>query len=692
MIFISIITLIAAKALPLFKKISSIHISRIASIIFIYTGASSFNCFYIQSIGSGIGIYSGLFHITPISQLMEIFLFFIGGCILIGWPQVVQSDTSTNSGCVFKFNGPLYNYNYNYKSKTKSPVIKSLDKNKNIDTEFPPLNSSLESYSTDYSIIVLFSILGSSLLISSFDLISVYLSIELQSFGLYILATLYRNSESATSAGLKYFLLGGFSSCLILLGIGLIYSYTGLTNFESLYFLNSISGIDQPTVLQGLSLGLIIIFVGFLFKIAAAPLHNWSPDVYDGTPTIVTTWLTIIPKIAIFIFLLELYTQIGVIGGIKSKILSSSGYITTIESLSSLISFWEGASINLEGLVVGLPVLKSLLLISSILSLIIGSLLGLAQIRIKRLLAYSTISHIGFLLLSLAINTEQSIDSFLFYLIQYTITNLNIFLIILAVTYSFYNTTYKQHKFKEMQKMTELGSNIIPKESEYNYDYYRESNSYRTTNNNTLISHTKLGQQIEIRYIYELKGLFFTNPLLSLSLCISLFSMAGLPPLIGFFSKQFVLYSALQNGYYFISLIAIIVSVISASYYLKIIKVLHTDNDYFEDKLLKGAVEENKAPNQNNVLLNEDKEFKEVKEFKEEAKEGVESRVGVSLSQSSDPILLDLDLDLEQSKTTLTNTHSFVISSLTLIILLFFIKPSIILNSTQLLSLSLFYI
>lgn len=110
-------------------------------------------------------------------------------------------------------------------------------------------------------------------------------------------------------------------------------------------------------------------------------------DVYDGTPTIVTTWLTIIPKIAIFTFLLELYTQIGVIGGIKSKILSSNGYITTIESLSSLISFWEGASINLEGLVVGLPVLKSLLLISSILSLIIGSLLGLAQIRIKRLLA-----------------------------------------------------------------------------------------------------------------------------------------------------------------------------------------------------------------------------------------------------------------------------------------------------------------
>jgi NADH-ubiquinone oxidoreductase chain 2 len=204
MIFISIITLIAAKALPLFNKISSIHISRIASIIFIYTGASSFNCFYIQSIGCGIGIYSGLFHITPITQLMEIFLFFIGGCILIGWPLY-------NYGC-YKFCN-----NNNSKSKTNSPEIKSKDTITitGIDKESSPLISSLESYSTDYSIIVLFSILGSSLLISSFDLISVYLSIELQSFGLYILATLYRNSESATSAGLKYFLLGGFSSCLI---------------------------------------------------------------------------------------------------------------------------------------------------------------------------------------------------------------------------------------------------------------------------------------------------------------------------------------------------------------------------------------------------------------------------------------------------------------------------------------------
>jgi NADH-ubiquinone oxidoreductase chain 2 len=173
-----------------------------------------------------------------------------------------------------------------------------------------------EKYSTDYSLVVLFSILGSSLLISSYDLISVYLSIELQSFGLYVLSTLYRDSESSTKAGLKYFLLGGLSSCIILLGTGIIYSYTGTTNLESLYTINSViidcsAGANQQYIIQGISLGLSLIFIGFLFKIAAAPLHNWSPDVYDGTPTIVTTWLTIIPKIAILFILLELQIKLG---------------------------------------------------------------------------------------------------------------------------------------------------------------------------------------------------------------------------------------------------------------------------------------------------------------------------------------------------------------------------------------------
>jgi hypothetical protein len=331
MIFISILTLIVAKALPLLnKQISSIHFTRIASIIFIYTGAITLNCLYIQSIGSGIGIYSGLFHITQISQLIEIFLFIIGGLILIGWPQVSPNPINKNSDLISPVlpdffvslpqnlkEGAFWPTTFAFDS-AKAKVGGGAKKNKQreqnslesyrlvsstsallcqpLPLESLPKGSEtrgwgsgarVESYSTDYSIIVLFSILGSSLLISSFDLISLYLSIELQSFGLYVLSTLYRDSESSTSAGLKYFLLGGLSSCLILLGSGLIYSYTGVTNFESLYLLNSISDIDQQYVIQGFSLGLIIIFVGFLFKIAAAPLHNWSPERGLGKPSIV---------------------------------------------------------------------------------------------------------------------------------------------------------------------------------------------------------------------------------------------------------------------------------------------------------------------------------------------------------------------------------------------------------------------
>jgi NADH-ubiquinone oxidoreductase chain 2 len=496
MIFISILTLIVAKALPsLNNNLSSIYFTRISAIIFIYAGVLSFNSFYIQSIGSGIDIYSGLFHITQISQWIEIFLLIIGFFILIAWPLIEK-----------------------HKNKLQKYI----------------------NYSTDYSLIVLFSTLGSSLLISSSDLVSMYLSIELQSFGLYVLATLYRDSESSTSAGLKYFLLGGLSSCLILLGAGIIYAYTGLTKFESIYSLISVSEINY--IIQGLGLGLILIIVGFLFKISAAPLHNWSPDVYDDTPTIVTIWLTIMPKISILILLLEIHTQIIALNNI------------------SLIN-----SIN---------IITMLFLISSFLSLIIGTVVGLAQTKIKRLLAYSTISHIGFILLALALNTEQSIDSLLFYIIQYSITNLNVFLIIIAL-------------------------------------------SYLNSNNNKIK---------DISYISELKGQFFFNPLLSLSLSICLFSMAGIPPLIGFYSKQFVLYSALQNGYYFMTIVAILVSVVSASYYLKIIKVLHT-------------LDSTKEPTFEKIL---------------------------------------------------TNFHSFLISSLTLSILLFMLKPSLILNSTQLLSLTLF--
>ena len=236
MIFLSILILIVAIALPtISQNIRSILYVRISSIIFIYAGALAFNAFYIQSIGSGIGIYSGLFQVTTISQLLDVLILLIGSLILISWPSLNIS---------------------------KVKITENM------------------SYAGEYSLIVLFSTFGASLLVSSADLISMYLSIELQSFGVYILTTLYRDSESATSAGLKYFLLGSLSSCIILLGSGLVYTYTGLTNLESIYNLISVS--ENTAILQGLSLGIVLIIVGYLFKVSAAPLHNWAPALCSG--------------------------------------------------------------------------------------------------------------------------------------------------------------------------------------------------------------------------------------------------------------------------------------------------------------------------------------------------------------------------------------------------------------------------
>ena len=598
MIFTSILILIVAKALPsINRNLSSIYFTRISSIIFLYAGVLSLNTLYIQSIGSGIGIYSGLFQITQVSVLIESFLLIIGSLILISWPNINQYINIKSKAAAAAATNEV----------TAVAAVNSLQLLVSQQSTLSANVNNIAKYSKpsqDYSLIVLFSSLGSCLLISSFDLISLYISIELQSFGLYVLSTLYRDSESSTKAGLKYFLLGGLSSCIILLGCGIIYAYTGLTNFESLYsiistsnscFYSSNSFITDANYsvswpIQGLSLGLILIFIGFLFKIAAAPLHNWSPDVYDEVPTIVTIWLTIIPKISILVLLLELQSYYGF-----TLMTSEANLFNSFQGITELANLQQLASLEFNifnGSI--LSVSRNLLLISSLLSLIIGTVVGLAQSRIKRLLAYSTISHIGFILLALAINSESSIDSLIFYIIQYTITNLNIFLIIMALS------------------------------------YITSGNSEAITTSSNFITATEIK---DIRYISELKGKFLSNPILSLSLAICLFSMAGIPPLIGFFSKQFVLYSAIQNGYYFIAIIAILVSVISASYYLKIVKVIYTSS----------------------------------------------SSNGSSSEASAN-----------QALNYLSNVHSYLISILTLSILLFILKPSLILNSTQLLSLSLF--
>ena len=572
MITISILILIVAIAIPSFNsQLSPILLTRVASIVLFYSGALAFNAFYIQSIGSGIGIYSGLFHVTTISQQLDIFLLIIAGLILIPRPGLIEYiKVITNS------------------SSTKTTVKGSSGSNlENISDSSSIVHTEVLSGIGDkYSLIILFSTLGSSLLLSSSDLLSMYLSLELQSFGVYILATLFRESRLATSAGLKYFLLGGLSSCFILLGSGLVYFYTGLTNLESIYSLISVSNSESVTL--GLTLGLILIFVGFLFKISAAPLHSWAPDVYDDSPTIVATWLTIMPKIAILILLVDLY-------------LGSTSWSNNHDSVLNIAQNYE--------------VLKNLLLISSLFSLIIGTVVGLAQSKIKRLLAYSTISHVGFLLLALAINSEQSLESFVFYIVQYTITNLNIFLIILAIGYlNFFN------KFNSNKKGFRYG----------------------------IYSDTKNIENLDIRFISELKGQFKANPFLSISMAICLFSMAGIPPLLGFFSKQMVLYSAIQNGYYFMAIVGIIVSVISASYYLKIVRTLFTID---ENTNLENAP---KYPLTSNIPFADIHENYYVSYY-------------------------------------VTNLHSYIFSTLTLVILLFMLKPSLLLNSTQLLSLSLFY-
>jgi len=522
MIIITIITLIVAIALPT-TKISPLQFARLSAISFLFSAFLSFNAFDIESLGSGIGIFSGLYQVSPVTQSIETFIYLIASFILVPW-FIMPVARNGNSRLL------------QYPNQNTGPIL------------------------SEYSLILLFSVLGATLLISSADLISMYLSIELQSFAVYILAAIHRDSESATAAGLKYFLLGGLSSCFILLGAALIYSYTGLTNLESIF--NLVLSTDSTSYSIIPVLGLLFIVLGFLFKVAAAPLHNWAPDVYDEVPTIVTTWLTIMPKISIIIFLLEL---------VNSSLLGS--VFTSAEIISS--SIWS------------LP-LKNILLVSSLLSLIIGSVVGLAQYKIKRLLAYSTISHVGFLLLALGINTEQSTESLIFYLLQYSVTNLNTFLILLAFGYTL--------KSIGLSSSTTISANTL-----------------------------------DIRYISELKAQFINNPLLSLSLAFCLFSMAGIPPLLGFFAKQQVLYAATYSGYYFMSIVAILVSVISASYYLQIIKVMHFTT---------------------NPTINSG--------------------------------------DTQDANINISASHSMLISVLTLSIVLFMLNPNILLNSTHLLALTIF--
>ncbi len=466
---------------------SSILYSRLGIIIKFHIIIFALTSLYITYLEKGIGLYGGLFNVTCITHSFQIFILLISGIILTltGFYPRKKFETNDTS-----FTEILLK-----KKKEYTKIINKMSQQFTI---------------IEYALIIIFVVTGATLLICSGDLGSMYLCIELQSFSLYIISAIHRNSESSTGSALSYFLLGGLSSCFILLGIALIYANTGLTSTDGIYCLINnenylyISSMYSNTYIL---YSFLLISVGFLFKIAAAPFHWWSPDVYDGVPTIVTTFIAILGNISILILFMELVQY--------STVLSNS----TVETYSWITS----------------------LSLSCFFSLIIGTVLGLTQTRIKKLLAYSSISHVGFILLALIVHNTESNQAFLFYIMQYVLTNLNAFLIIIAVGFSLYLF----------------------------FSNASEINNLSEKNNSP------------IQLISQLKGYFSINPFLALCLAICMFSFLGLPPLSGFFAKQMVLTAALDNGKFFLVLVAILTSVISAAYYLTIIKTLYFDDSQY---------------------------------------------------------------------------------------------------------------
>ena len=566
MIIFSILFLLLSNAVTL-RRDKSILFSRVAIIVLLYSSLVAMASLYFTYLDRGIGLYGGLFHATSTTQVFHIIIFFISALILqlTGfYPRKVWVADYSSISKLF-----LYNFVY-YRTK----IIDKMGEQFKI---------------IEYPLILLFIITGAVFLVSTSDLVSIFLSIELQSYGLYLLSTLYRNSELATSGGLTYFLLGGLSSCFILLGTSLLYANSGTTNLDGVYVITSlsdISGAPEDNINNILywyksyyiNFSLLILSVGFLFKVSAAPFHFWSPDVYDAIPTIVTTFVAIVAKISIFIFFLELVHY-------------------TSNSLFAFQFSWTSS-----------------LLVSSLFSLIIGTVVGLSQFRIKRLFAYSTISHVGFILLALSINSIESIQAFIFYLMQYSISNLNAFIILISIGYSLYYFVNRSEEYKQL-----LDKKNSP-----------------------------------IQLISQLKGYFYINPFLALSLTITIFSFVGIPPLIGFFAKQMVLSAALDSGYVFLTLVAILTSVISAVYYLNIIKEV-----FFYEPI-----------------------YKVNSAFKDIDFHG-------NIIRSKDNVLFK-KLTFKLNNITLSSYLTITISLLTLIILLFIFAPNEWLSLANLLALIVF--
>nr|YP_009488819.1 NADH-ubiquinone oxidoreductase chain 2 [Grateloupia filicina]AWD77489.1 NADH-ubiquinone oxidoreductase chain 2 [Grateloupia filicina] len=339
--------------------------------------------------------------------------------------------------------------------------------------------------SFEYWILILLAILAMLFVLQAFDILTMYLAIEFQSLVFYILASFKRSSEFSTEAGLKYFVLGAFSSALLLFGSSIIYGLTGLTNFGDLSIFFSGILLDDLSIVTGVTVGLVFIIVALLFKLSSAPFHMWAPDVYEGSPTSVTALFSIMPKLVILSLLFRLLTF----------------------SFHDFLLFW-----------------RNIILVCTLLSLLIGTLGALSQTKWKRFFAYSSITHVGFFLLALLTGGSESVSNIVFYAIIYIVTLLG--------TFSF----------------------IV------NFRILKYPNHYQS------------------RYLQDLNSLAKSNSLLALSVTLILFSIAGIPPLAGFFAKFFILFTALQTYTVGASVFAVLMSCIASFYYIRLIKIMYFGN------------------------------------------------------------------------------------------------------------------
>jgi len=333
----------------------------------------------------------------------------------------------------------------------------------------------LKIFKIEYPILILCSILGMMVMISSNDLIVFYLGLELQSLALYVLASFNRDHLKSSEAGLKYFVLSALSSGLLLYGCSLIYGFSGSTNFN-------IISQNMNSEHFGLTFGIVFILVGLAFKISAVPFHMWAPDVYEGSPTSVTLFFAIVPKVAaLTVFIRFLYIP-----------------------FVNMVDHWQ-----------------TILVFMSIASMIFGAVAAIGQTNLKRLIAYSSIGHIGYALAGLVVGTNEGIQSSIAYISIYLVMNLGLFSCL----------------FMLKRK-----------------DQYFET-------------------------IDDLSGLSKNHPLLSLSLLVMLFSLAGIPPLAGFFAKFYIFKSVIEQSMYFLAIVGLLSTVIAAFYYLRIIKIIYFDKE-----------------------------------------------------------------------------------------------------------------